>query len=178
MSRLEDRWIRRRIRNGWEPLASLGYADNIRISAPANTVWSFCHSPETAHLTDPSIIRGYTSPTTPPGDLGEHQCFERREADGTTQTVVIEVVALEHGRSATTVRLPGRWPRITTTVDPTGPGCILTVELWQPVWERWSAEPEWAPELLAAIDDMRSHFESYLDRVKVWTEGGWTPNPT
>ena len=178
MSRLDDRWNERRKRNGWEPVASLGYAESIRIAAPANVVWSFCHSAETAHLTDASIIRGYTAPGTPPEGLGEHQCFDYRGPDGSTNTVVLEVVALEHGRSATTVRLPGRWPRTTTTVDPNGSGCILTLDMWLPVWEQWSAEPEWAPELITAFDELLAWTDAYLERVKVWTEGGWTPTRT
>lgn len=162
--RAADRWDRR---TTFEVIRSIDIA-----GAPA-TVWRLVWAPQYAPLLDDAVLKGWTVPGTPQGEVGERQAYVW-SIDGKRIEIVLEVIELEPGSRAVVEHVPSNGVRTTTSVS-TGDGHTrLEVGHYYRVTPLAEAQlaPGWRESTIQMYEDQ---LDRYLVRVRDLVEDGWRP---
>lgn len=167
LERLKRRWHRRSVTDLRK--RDLVVAAEIDVRCPANEVWAFVLLAESSVIAVDGVVRAYTEPGTPRGQVGERQCFVTELQDGTRKINRIEVRELGPGYRAVAVSLDEAVEvRSTTEVTTLEGGCqlALTYEAHVPI-DAWSTfETAYQTEV-----------RQYLRRVKHALEAGTRLHP-
>lgn len=171
MGVLQQRWERRQQEQPADaPPAEprpLSVTERIFIARPAEDVWAFVQPAETSVFTDDRVVRAFTVPGTPVGDVGEIQCQVIRFQEGVILGVLSEVVELDPGRRAVTRSLShANESGSVTTVEPLDGGCSLQIEF---------RDTHTGPGFEAARAQMSEAAHRYLFKVKSCVETGVRP---
>lgn len=175
LERMEDRWRRRRnspelILEGkpTESALLLDVRRTVEIAACPHEVWDFVHAPQTAALTDPTVIRGYTLPGVPAGQVGERQCFEHGSGGVVEFTTVIEVLHIDLGHRAAFRTVPDNGWLSTTSVTGAGRQSVLEQRSLARILSSVSQA-----DLKALRSDCEARLDAYLTAVRQHVEAGW-----
>jgi hypothetical protein len=151
-----------------DPVVVVQVEKSVEIDASPELVWDFVWRPETAVLTDPDVVQGFTVPGTPQGQVGERQCFVSDDGDNGLRTTVIEVIELVPGQTATIMRVPTNATRVTTTVVGAGDRAALAVRFVG--LSRQSGAQ-------ALAEEAGRYHGRYLRLVQQHIEAGWQQTP-